>query len=282
MRLLRAKDFLKVIKGEDIEFRIKPYEIQLKEKVVIEGVRSIYSLEFPKIKFKELIIRNCEFSGGLKLNHLEGRAFTFEKSKIKGLTLLGSRVDRMHISENIHLGELHFDKTAINNLDIARNESFNRFHLGCHNNVLRATISHNGVHNSGMTDSSVYICPERFGEIDIQNMHANKVEIGTFGEHSRLSVNGVVTDEFKIENCDHSKSQVSLKNIRPMGEQKSQLTIKDSKLDETVLEQSAISQFNDLSIENSEVGSLKNAVDELQRLQKARFWKRSISSMFLW
>ncbi len=282
MRLLKAKDVLRVIKGEDIEFRLNPYDIQVKEPVVIDGVRSIYSLEFPRIKFNSIVIRNCEFIGSLKFKHLIGDNFSFENSEVGKLGMYNSTINRVSVKDNKKIGELNFDRTSINDLSIVQNRSFEKFHLGCYNNVLRATFSHNGFLNSGMTESSVYICPEQFGEIDIKKLNASRVEIGSFGEHSRLSIDGVVTDEFKIKNCDYSKSQVSLKNIKPMGEHKSQLTIEDSVLDETVLQESEVKKFNDLSIENSRVGTLRNVTAELKTLQKARFWKRNISSLFLW
>ena len=280
MRLLKAKDFLKVIKGDDIEFRVQPYEIVIKEPVVIEGIDSIYSLEFPKIKFNSLTFKNCQFKGGLRFNHVEGRTFSFGSSSIENLELIDSRVNTVVVDENERLGTLYLDRTDINNLSISNNESFERLHLGCKNNVLRATFSRNGYSNA--TESSVYICPERFTEIEIREMNASTVEIGTFGEHSKLTVDGILADDFKIKNCDFTKSQVSLKNIRPLEKKKSHLTIEDSKLDDTVMKSTEMKMFGGLNIHNSEVGNLQNVVLEFQRFQKASFWKISISSLFLW
>ena len=282
MRLLKAKDFIKVIKGEDIEFRISPYEICVKEPLVIEGIKSIYSLSFPKVKFKSLTIRNCNFSGTLKFNQLVGKNFCFEKSTIEGLTILDSRIEQITVKSNERVGALYFDRTSTNKLSIVKNKNFESLHLGCANNVLKANLSRNGMLNNLQSKSSAYICPEQFGEIDIVGLKAASVEIGTFGEHSRLTVNGITTDSFKIKNCNATKSQVSLKNIRPMSSEMSQLTIEDSILDESVMQKSEMKLFKGLSIENSEVGDLKRVVAELKNLRKAGFWKRSISSLFLW
>ena len=63
MRILRAKEFLKVIKGEDIEFRIKPHAIHVKEPVVIDGIKSKCSLNFTSLKFDSIEISNSNFYG---------------------------------------------------------------------------------------------------------------------------------------------------------------------------------------------------------------------------
>ena len=282
IRELRAKDFLKVITGDDIEFRIKPYAIYVKEQVVIDGIYCRCSLNFPELKFGSIIIKNSEFAGGLTFNNLQGDDFSFNGSSVGTFKILDSTIDSLEIHNNHRIEEIHLDKSSMNGLSVIGNKNFDRIHFGCENNVLKGIFIDNGSENANMAESSVYICPEQFGEMEIRDLSAAAVEIGTFGEHAVLNVNGIFTNDFKIKNCDYSKSQVTLKNIKPLHKSESHISIEDSVLDDTVMEASELNGFGNLNIENSKVGNLNNAVLELKKLQKASFWKRNISNLFFW
>ena len=269
-----------MIKGEDIEFRIKPYAIRVKEPIIIDGIENRCSLNFTALKFDSIEIRNCKFEGAINLNGLKGKNFSFHNCSVKAFKLLGSTIDSLSIHSNNVIEEMYLDKSSINDLLIAKINHVNKLYLGCLNNVMRATFSHIGNKNTNLSQSSIYICPEQFGVIDIQQMCAGRVEIGTFGEHSVLKADGIFTDDFKIKNCDNSNSQVVLKNIKPLSEWASHVTIEDSVLDGTVMEASELKKFAEMSVENSEVGTLTEAVHELKKMGKARFWKRNISNIF--
>jgi hypothetical protein len=282
MRLLRAKEFIKVIKGEDIEFRIKPYAIHVKEPVLIDGIKSKCSLNFTSLKFDSIEIKNSNFDGAINFSGLEGNHLSLCNSSVSSLSFLESTIASVTIESNSYIGELYLDKTSINDLQISKIKNFNNVHLGCQNNVMKADFNYIGIGNTELAPSSIYICPEQFGKIEINQICASAVEIGTFGKHAVLKADGVFTDDFKIKNCDNSKSQVVLKNIKPLSAKGSHLTIEDSVLDATVMDVAEMKKFGELSVENSQVGSLTAAMTELKKLHKARFWKRNISSLFLW
>ena len=65
MRTLRAKDFLKIVTGQDLEFRMGAYAFRLSEDVSLHGVNIAHHFTFSGCKFKELHLDDATVSGSL-------------------------------------------------------------------------------------------------------------------------------------------------------------------------------------------------------------------------
>lgn len=268
MRALKAKDFLKIVTGNDLEFRMTSYQFKLVEDVHVENVTISHDFSFSKCKFKNLHFENVTINGSLTFEGCEAKHIGIKNSEFAEVGIQAVRTNSLHVCGNRSIGTLNINASLINELDISENHRFGALHVGCANEIQRALLTSNGFHNGHGDSSRVYLCPERFCHLEIDRLNSGKLEFGTFGEFAKMRVNDVTATEVTLENCNNDKSDVVFTNIRPKEDGATKFTITNSKIGPEVFENNEIKEFDHFSSENSSI------VEELSMLNHINQRKR--------
>jgi hypothetical protein len=259
MRTLRAKDFLKIVTGNDLEFRMTSYQFQLEDHVLIENVTVKGSLTFEDCQAKSL---------GIELSE-------FEKVALQGV-----RTNRFYVRDNRSIGSLNIDASLINELDVSGNHRFDTLHIGCANEIKKALLTSNGFHNGHGDSSHVYLCPERFCHLEIDRLNSGKLEFGTFGEFSKMRVNDVTANEVALDNCTNANSDVVFTNIRPKEQGATKFRISNSNIGPEVLTNSEVKEFDQFSVENSSIVEELSMLNHINQRKRGNFSRKLAGFLF--
>ena len=268
MRSLKAKDFFKIVTGNDLEFRMAAYQFQVVEDVVIEDAIISHNFTFANCKFKKVTFKDVVIKGALAFNNCQAKSIEIKGSTFEDVSFRKMRMDSLNILSNESVGVLDIDASFINNLNISENHRFDALQVGCANEIKKAILTSNGFHNGHGDASSVYLCPERFSHLEIDRLNSGRVEFGTFGEFAKMRVNDVTAGEVALANCSNTNSDVVFTNIKPKEEGVSKFTISDSQISPEVLADHDVKEFDQLTVKNSSVA------DELSRLNYINQRKR--------
>ncbi|MFY0593773.1 hypothetical protein [Roseivirga sp.] len=216
MRRLNRKQFLKVIKGEDLEFRINSFSFKLHESVVISDVHLPYDLTLESCKLENLTFINCRFSGDLEIQSSKLESLKFESCQLHSLAINKSDISSIIVKNSTELNSLRIGDNDINKIEITDNPIYELIHLGCGNNIKECNLWNNGDPSKNSFSTKLFLCPERFDSIQVDQMTIDLLHIGTFGEYAHFSLANLKVDIILIEGCSPDLSKVSFKNIEPI------------------------------------------------------------------
>jgi len=280
MRTLKAKDFLKIVTGNDLEFRMTSYAFRLAEDVSLHGVSVAHNFTFKGCKFKEVHLDDVSVTGSLTFEDCELKSLEVVNSDFSEIAVSESRMDSLHICGNEAIGSLSVDGSMINRLEVRDNKRFERLHVGCANEIQKALLTSNGFKNEQGDQSSVYLCPERFNHLEIDRLNSGRVEFGTFGEFAHMRVNELTAAEVKLENCSNAKSDVLFTNIRPKSEKGTKFSIANSTIGPEVFADGEIKKFDQFSVENSSITDELLMLNHINQRKRGNFSSKLASFLF--
>lgn len=280
MRTLKAKDFLKIVTGNDLEFRMTSYQFRLVEDVVIENVTISHHFSFSNCYFKNLHFENVNVKGALEFNQCEAKSIGIRGSEFNELSVQGVRTNSFYVCGNHSIGTLNINGSLINELDISENHRFDALHIGCANEIKSALFTSNGFHNGHGDSSRVYLCPERFCHLEIDRLNSGRLEFGTFGEFAKMRVNDVTAGEVALQNCNNEKSDVVFTNIRPKEDGTTKFTITNSKIGPEVFENKEIKEFDHFSAENSSIAEELSMLNHINQRKRGNLSSKLASFLF--
>jgi hypothetical protein len=261
MRTINSRQFLKILKGEDLEFRISQYPVRLVDKVKLEDLHFPYDIHFRESVFQELSFRNCRFSGdlsfsGSKIGKLSLRACDFRHLSVKQTEVLQFEVKKSVQAKSVTIGA-----SAINSLVIEHNEVFESIELGCENHIMQASLSYNGDIQKNSFKSTIFICPERFDILKLKNNCAEILHVGTIGEHAQFEVENLSANLLLFSNCNGESTNVALRGLRPIDPAVASVCIVNSE---------RIVRLNDQGVFNafSRIKRYKHSPSDLQETKK--------------
>lgn len=280
MRTLKAKDFLKIVTGNDLEFRMTSYQFRLVEDVVVENVTISHDFSFSKCHFKNLHFENVNIKGALEFSQCEAKSIGIRGSEFTELSIQGARTNSLYVCGNHSIGTLNINASLINELDISENHRFDALHIGCANEIRSALFTSNGFHNGHGDSSRVYLCPERFCHLEIDRLNSGRLEFGTFGEFAKMRVNDVTAGEVALQNCNNEKSDVVFTNIRPKEDGTTKFTITNSKIGPEVFENQEIKEFDHFSAENSSIAEELSMLNHINQRKRGNLSSKLASFLF--
>lgn len=280
MRTLRAKDFLKIVTGQDLEFRMSAYEFRLCEDISLHGVEISHQFTFTGCKFKELHLDDVNMAGALDFQNCELKSLEIVNSDFNEVAVSNCRMDALHICSNEAIGSLSINASFINHLEIRGNKRFERLHVGCANEIQKALLNSNGFKNEQGDRSTVYLCPERFNHLEIDRLNSGRVEFGTFGEFAHMRVNEVTASEVKLDNCNTTNSDVVFTNIRPKTEKGTKFSIANSNIGPEVFANGEIKKFDQFSVENSSIADELLMLNHINQRKRGNFSAKLASFLF--
>ena len=280
MRSLRAKDFLKIITGRDLEFRMNPYRFKLLEDVNLDNVEVIHDLEFGQCQFRKVTLNQVKLTGAISFTDSQLKCLEITQSDFREIKIKDARMNRLLVKGNTAIGSLWVNGSMINELEVSENQRFETLHIGCANEIQRAVLNSNGFHNGQGSSSQVYLCPERFNHLEVDRLNSGKVEFGTFGEFAHMRVNDVVASEVALENCCNEKSDVLFTNIRPNEEGGSRFKIANSNIGPAVLANSELKRFKHIQVENSSIAEELLMLNHINQRKRGNFSSKLASFLF--
>ena len=189
-------------------------------------------------------------------------------------------MDSLHISGNEAIGSLSVNASLINRLELRENKRFERLHVGCANEIQKALLTSNGFKNEQGDRSSVYLCPERFNHLEVDQLNSGIVEFGTFGEFAHMRVNEVTASEVKLENCSNAKSDVVFTNIRPKTEKGTKFSIANSEIGPEVFTNGELKKFDQFSVENSSIADELLMLNHINQRKRGNLSSKLASFLF--
>lgn len=280
MRLLKAKDFFKIVTGNDLEFRMLAYQFQLVEDVIIENATISHDFTFFNCKFKSLTFNNVVVKGELGFDKCQAKSIEIKNSSFEDVSFQNMRMNRLSICANQSIGKLNVNASLINELTISENHRFDALQVGCANEIKKAILTSNGFHNGHGDASSVYLCPERFCHLEIDRLNSGRVEFGTFGEFAKVRVNDVTAAEVSLENCSNEKSDVLFTNIKPKEEGASKFSISNSQIGPEVFTDNDIKGFDQFSVKNSSLAEELSVLNHINQRKRGNLTSRLASFLF--
>lgn len=253
MRKINDKQFLKILSGEDLEFRISPFSFKLNEPVNVCGIHLPYDLDFTDCEFDSLIFKNCRFSGNIAFSKSCLKSLFFMECHLHDLNILATTIDRLVIESSSELKELVVKASDINSLVVEQNPIYETIHIGCENNVRMCRVSKNGDRSKNSFSTKVFICPERFESMSLSDLTTDALHIGTFGEYARLTIKNVQAEVVLIDGCSAELSKVYFENIRPLDPTVSALHFIKTPFDREVFGTSAFRNYQVTKIHHQDV-----------------------------
>jgi len=280
MRTLHAKDFLKIVTGKDLEFRMNAYVFRLAEDVSLHGVSIVHHFTFKGCFFKEVHIDDANISGTLEFENCELKSLEIINSEFNEVALRECRMDSFQVCNNEAIGSLSINSSLINRLEVSDNRRFESLHVGCANEIQKALLTSNGFKNEQGERSSVYLCPERFNHLEIDRLNSGRVEFGTFGEFAHMRVNEVTANEVKLDNCSNAKSDVVFTNIRPKTNKGTRFSIANSQIGPEVFANGEIKKFDQFSVENSSIADELLMLNHINQRKRGNFSSKLAGFLF--
>lgn len=253
MRKINDRQFLKILRGEDLEFRISPFSFRLNEPVNVRGIHLPYDLEFTDCEFDCVVFNGCRFSGNIAFTKSSFKNLTFTECQLHDLNILATSIDCLEVKSSSELKELVIKASDINLLLIERNPIYETIHIGCENNVRVCRITENGDSRKNSFSTKVFICPERFESMSLSDLTTDAFHIGTFGEYARLTVKNVLAEVVLIDGCSSELSKVSFENIRPRDPSVSALHFIKTPFDRDVFSASSFNNYKVTKIHHQDV-----------------------------
>lgn len=253
MRKITKNQFLKILKGEDLEFRISPFKFTLSQKASINGIHCPYDLSFQGCDLGSLIFEGCRFSGNIMIDNSSIKSLTFDECQLHDIRINLSSIGSFSLAQSNELKQLIVKTSDINTLTITDNPIYEVIHIGCENNVRSCTISNNGDASRNSFSTRVFICPEKFEGIVINNLTTDALHIGTFGEYARFTVTDVRAEVVLIDGCSTELSKVSFKNVRPIDASASALHFINTTFDQEIFGDKAFKNYKSTKIHHQQV-----------------------------
>lgn len=253
MRNINLKQLLKIMKGEDLEFRISPFAFRLVEPATIRDAHLPYDLNFQNCHFENLTFENCRFSGNLEFNTSSTKALSFEACLLHNLEIECADIASLTIKNSFEFRALIVKDSNINELLLKENPIYETIHLGCGNNIRNCTLTNNGAPDKNSFSTKVFICPERFEVIKVKNMTTDILHIGTFGQYAQLSIADVNAEIVLIDGCSALLSKVSFENVMPLDEEASALHLVNTVFDREIFNAEAFKNYKVTKIHHEKV-----------------------------
>ncbi len=256
MRKINANQFLKILKGEDLEFRISSFAFSLTQPVFVDGIHLPYDINFNDCDLNNLGFSNCRFSGHLSITNSTIKSLSFVGCQLHNLNILSSSISNLEVSNSSELKELIVKGSDINELIVDQNPIYESIHIGCENNVRDCFISNNGDIGVNSFSTKVFICPEKFENMVLSNLTTEALHIGNFGEYAKFTVKDVRAEVVLIENCSTELSKVRFENIRPLNASISALHFVNTTFDQDVFGEVAFKNYQVTKIHHQSVDVL--------------------------
>ena len=253
MRNINLRQFLKIIKGEDLEFRISPFAFKLNEPAVIQDSHLPYDLNFQTCQFESITFKNCRFSGNLEFVCSNTKNLSFDACLLHNLEVMNTDISSFSIKNSHELREIIIKDSNIDELELEKNPIYETIHLGCGNNIRSCIITNNGVSDENSFSTKLFICPERFEVIKIKNITTDILHIGTFGQYSKLNVDDVKAEMVLIDGCSAELSNVSFKNVMPLDAEASALHLVNTVFDQEIFNASAFQNYKTTKVHHQKV-----------------------------
>jgi len=216
IRTLNTTQLQRILKGEDLEFRITEFAIQHHATGLFEGLVIPYDLNFKECAFGELIFKNCKFHGNISFRSCTLKSLKFEECQLRDVEVDASATKELQMSDSVQLHKFHVGASSINNLNIERNHVFEAIEVACQNSIVSAHICDNGNSELNSFKSTLYICPERFDSMVLRNNTSEILHIGTIGQYSSFEVENYNANLVLFSNCNSDNAKVVFENIQPI------------------------------------------------------------------
>ncbi|MBO3700368.1 hypothetical protein [Roseivirga sp. E12] len=253
MRKINVKQFLKILKGEDLEFRISPFPFTLNQSIHVAGIHLPYDLDFKSCLFDDVVFTDCRFSGNIMMSETTVRSLSFDKCRLHDIEIVSSSMDHLTVGQSSELKELTVKSSDINSIVIENNPIYETIHIGCENNVRDCLISDNGEPEHNSFSTKVFICPEKFENITLNNLTTEALHIGTFGEYAKFTVKDVTAEVVLIDGCSAELSKVRFENVQPRDASVSALHFINTPFDPEVFGDGAFSNYKVTKIHHQNV-----------------------------
>jgi len=253
MRRINRKQFLKIIKGEDLEFRISPFAFWLIESVVIDNTHLPYDLIFENSKFENLSFVNCHFSGDILIDNSKSKSLTFDTCQLHSLEIKNADVTSLEIKNAYEINGLIINDSAIDKLHLVDNPIYELIHLGCGNSIKNCILMNNGDSAKNSFSTKLFMCPERFDSIQVENITTDLLHIGTFGQYAHLSITDSNAEVVLIEECSPGLSKVNFENIQPLDKEASAIHLINTVFDQELFGQHAFNNYKVTKMHHSPV-----------------------------
>lgn len=245
LRQVSVKQFERIIKGEDLEYRILRYAVNFKQPIVLEGINISRELSFQNSSLSEVIFKNCTFTADFQLTDTRCSSLVFDTCRLNNISLKESVIDTLTVKSSKYLERFSISDSSINELNICDNQVFETIDIGCGNNVVTAKINNNGSKNKG-NDSTIYLCPERFDNITLKKNSSKTFHVGTVGNHSTFKVEDCKADMLLFSNCNGDHAEVHINGINPINPEESAIYLINSEKINHLQEQGVFSAFQNI------------------------------------
>lgn len=215
-RTLNTTQLERILKGDDLEFRITEFAIQHLETAVFEDLIIPFDLNFKQCSFGQFIFRHCQFYGKISFQNSTLKTLQFESCELKDIDISSSEVKDLKLLDSVQLQKFHVGASSVNSLTIERNQIFEAIEVACENNIVSAQISENGNSEQNSFKSTLYICPERFESMVLRNNTSEILHIGTIGQYSFFEIENYSANLVLFSNCNSENSKVILENLQPI------------------------------------------------------------------
>ncbi len=253
MRKINSKQFLRILKGEDLEFRINPYPFGVDRTVLVADVHLPYDLSFENCRFKNVIFKNCHFSGDFQMDNIFAKSFRLENCQLQNVSVSNSELNHFTIVGARELRELIIKNSDLNIIEVSENPIYETIHLGCGNNVRSCKLQKNGIAGKNSFTTKVFICPERFDDIEMSNSTTDLLHIGSFGQYAQMKIDNVSAEVVLIENCSSELSKVSFNEIKPLDKESSAFHLVNTTFDQEVFTHSIFQNYKTTKIHHNKV-----------------------------
>lgn len=253
MRNVSAKQFLKILKGEDLEFRISPFSFRMNRPLSVSKIHLPYDISFDGCDLGDVVFKDCRFSGHIDVANSNIKSLNFEGCQLHNLNLSTSSMGNFELIGSSELKELVIKRSDINRMVIKDNPIYETIHVGCENNVRDCVITNNGEPRLNSFSTKVFICPEKFENITLSNLTTDALHIGTFGEYAKFTIKDVKAEVVLIDGCSAELSKVNIENVQPQDASVSALHFINTAFDRDVFGETSFKNYKVTKIHHQNV-----------------------------
>lgn len=253
MRIINLKQFLRILKGEDLEFRISPFPFKVERDVVLHNAHLPYDLNFVNCDLSSLTFKDCRFSGDLLFDNTRLDSLHFLGCRLQNIKIEGAQVHELVIDKSQELRQFTIQSSCVDSISVLNNPVYETIHLGCENSVRNFKMLKNGIPAENSFSTKVYICPERFEFISIEDATTDLLHIGTFGEYAKMVIKNVNAEVVLIDHCSPERSHVEFDNIKPLDKASSAFHLVNTVFDHTLYGKSAFGNYKMTRVHHHEV-----------------------------
>ena len=216
LRSTGYKQLIRILKGEDLEFRITQYAIKVSGVVVLEDMVFPHALTFRNCQFDQVEFRNCKFLGDISFKGSRLNRLTFSGCQLKDVDVEKCHTQKISLVNSVQVQKFHIGASDINHIEITGNPAFEAFEVACENNILTALIENNGQSSKNSFKSTIYICPERFDQMTLKNNRSEILHVGTIGQFSSFEIDGYNANLVLFSNCNGNNANVHFQGLQPI------------------------------------------------------------------